>query len=268
MKLAAYIGGLGVLGPGLANWPETAAVLAGRQVLSPGTRGAAAADDFAGCGAPAHRAGRQAGLGRSRCKRPPQAGEDPCHFGQCVLPRRAAMARIATNSATPCRSQTAKISPTRFANSVHNAAAGYWSIATGATVESQCAVRIRRELQRGPPRSADAGGGRSDRPCCWSPTTREYPQPMHDKRPIPDAFGVALVLTPQSVRFLAGENRRGAHRLEPRSAHDPALEALRCGVPRGARAAAAAPAGRAALRQRDSRVPGCISAGSANRTMS
>ena len=29
-----------------------------------------------------------------------------------------------------------EISPTRFSNSVHNAAAGYWSIATGATLES------------------------------------------------------------------------------------------------------------------------------------
>ena len=28
------------------------------------------------------------------------------------------------------------LSPTRFANSVHNAAAGYWSIATGAKAES------------------------------------------------------------------------------------------------------------------------------------
>ena len=25
----------------------------------------------------------------------------------------------------------------------------------------------------------------------------EYPQPLHDKRPIPDAFGIALVLTPE-----------------------------------------------------------------------
>ena len=31
MKLSAYIGGIGILGPGLDNWPQTAAVLSGRQ---------------------------------------------------------------------------------------------------------------------------------------------------------------------------------------------------------------------------------------------
>ena len=31
MKLSAYLGGIGVLGPGLASWPEAAAVLAGQK---------------------------------------------------------------------------------------------------------------------------------------------------------------------------------------------------------------------------------------------
>ena len=30
MKLAAYVGGIGVLGPGLGNWDDTAAVLSGK----------------------------------------------------------------------------------------------------------------------------------------------------------------------------------------------------------------------------------------------
>ena len=44
----------------------------------------------------------------------------------------------------------------------------------------------------------------------------EYPQPLHAKRPIPDAFGVALVLTPEN-REPRWRDRRGAHRLELRS---------------------------------------------------
>ena len=35
MMLSAYVGGLGVLGPGLSNWPETAAVLSGEQAYRP-----------------------------------------------------------------------------------------------------------------------------------------------------------------------------------------------------------------------------------------
>jgi len=35
MTLAAFIAGIGVLGPGLGDWPETAAVLSGRQSYRP-----------------------------------------------------------------------------------------------------------------------------------------------------------------------------------------------------------------------------------------
>ena len=34
MNLSAYVSGIGVLGPGLPNWPETASVLSGRVVYS------------------------------------------------------------------------------------------------------------------------------------------------------------------------------------------------------------------------------------------
>jgi hypothetical protein len=35
MRLCAYIGGIGVLGPGLHNWPHAAAVLTGKQPYLP-----------------------------------------------------------------------------------------------------------------------------------------------------------------------------------------------------------------------------------------
>jgi hypothetical protein len=87
------------------------------------------------------------------------------------------------------------ISPTRFHNSVHNAAAGYWSIATGAmtSISVLCAH--------------DAGFGAGllealtqvvvDHTATLlisSDTT--YPEPLHHTRPIPDNFATAMVLTP------------------------------------------------------------------------
>ena len=60
----------------------------------------------------------------------------------------------------------------------------------------------------------------------------EYPQPLHAKRPIPDAFGVALVLTPQRARRLAWRESTAA--LTDESADeltDPELEALRASIP-------------------------------------
>ena len=58
-----------------------------------------------------------------------------------------------------------------------------------------------------------------------------YPEPLYSARPIPDAFGIALVLAPQpSAQALAqisvGLTGAGADRLD-----DPALENLRTAIP-------------------------------------
>ena len=47
MKVSAYVGGIGVLGPGLTNWPHAAAVLTGRQPYVPAAHGAADSSDAA-----------------------------------------------------------------------------------------------------------------------------------------------------------------------------------------------------------------------------
>ena len=58
-----------------------------------------------------------------------------------------------------------------------------------------------------------------------------YPEPLFSTRPIPDAFGVALVLAPQRgakalARFSVDFTRTGADRLD-----DAALESLRTAIP-------------------------------------
>lgn len=86
-----------------------------------------------------------------------------------------------------------QISPTRFHNSVHNAAAGYWSIAYGCTMASTsvCAG------------DGSFGAGLVEaltQLACGAPAVlllaydAAYPPPLHAVRPIPDAFGVALLL--------------------------------------------------------------------------
>ncbi|WP_455727031.1 beta-ketoacyl synthase chain length factor, partial [Burkholderia stabilis] len=96
-----------------------------------------------------------------------------------------------------------QLSPTRFHNSVHNAPAGYWSIATRAMatsnvlcahdgsfaaglLESLCQVAVDRV------------------PSLLIAYDTDYPEPLHAVRPIADAFGVALVFAPDaSERALA-----------------------------------------------------------------
>jgi len=123
-----------------------------------------------------------------------------------------------------------QLSPTRFHNSVHNAAAGYWGIATGATaassalcahdasfaaglLEALCQVAVERTgvlLV-----AYDAG----------------YPEPLRHLRPIPDAFGVALVLSPSAgpaslARLEVSCSATAAGRMA-----DAALEGLRVSIP-------------------------------------
>jgi hypothetical protein len=123
-----------------------------------------------------------------------------------------------------------QISPTRFHNSVHNAASGYWGIATGATAASNalCAgdasfaaglleslVQLRIEETAVLLIAYDA----------------DYPEPMRSVRPIPDAFAVALLLTPSLRQESMAQLTAQLDTAPPELLSDPRLEALRAQVP-------------------------------------
>lgn len=122
------------------------------------------------------------------------------------------------------------ISPTRFHNSVHNASAGYWSIATGSQQPSTSLSAY------------DGGFGAAlleassqihshAQPCLLVAFDTPYPQPLHALRSVAHPFGVALLLTPQRrASTLCGLTlsltQEPAHRMPT-----PDLEAMRCNVP-------------------------------------
>ena len=56
MKVAAYVGGVGVLGPGLADWEDASAVLSGARAYEPHTTVAAGTGAAAARGTASHRA--------------------------------------------------------------------------------------------------------------------------------------------------------------------------------------------------------------------
>jgi hypothetical protein len=123
-----------------------------------------------------------------------------------------------------------EISPTRFSNSVHNAAAGYWSIGTGATPASTVLCAFDGSFCAGL-LEALTQVTVDDEPILLVAYDTEYPDPLHAKRPVPDAFGAALVLTPE-------RRPRSLARLEARLSEapaetlaDPAMEALRNSIP-------------------------------------
>lgn len=122
------------------------------------------------------------------------------------------------------------ISPTRFHNSVHNAAAGYWSIATGSQQPSTSLSAY------------DAGFGAAlleaasqiqsnAQPCLLVAFDTPYPQPLRALRNITHPFGVALLLTPghsptSLCSLTLSLTQEPAHPIPT-----PDLEAMRCNVP-------------------------------------
>jgi hypothetical protein len=190
--LTGCIQGLGLLGPGLADWSAARAVfneetpyLALRTVLpAPGVLPPAER----------RRAGRVIKIALA--------------IGAEAVARAAADARtlptVFTSSGgdgdncheicLTLASRDRLISPTRFHNSVHNAASGYWTIAHGCTAGST-------SLCAGDASFAAGLLEALAQLACGAPAVlllaydADYPQPLRAKRPIPDAFGAALLLT-------------------------------------------------------------------------
>jgi len=123
-----------------------------------------------------------------------------------------------------------QLSPTRFHNSVHNAPVGYWSIATRAMAASTALCAYDASFAAGL-LEALAQVVAEQRPVLLIACDTGYPSPMHEKRPIGAAFGMAFVLAPtrgvRSVARVAASLGDGVvDRLE-----EPGLEALRISVP-------------------------------------
>jgi hypothetical protein len=95
------------------------------------------------------------------------------------------------------------ISPTRFHNSVHNAPAGYWSIASQSMAASTSLAAFDGSFAAGLLEAVvqvQATGA----PCLLIAYDSAYPEPLLSKRPIPDAFAVSLMLVPdRTERALA-----------------------------------------------------------------
>jgi hypothetical protein len=128
------------------------------------------------------------------------------------------------------------ISPTRFHNSVHNAASGYWSISTGATPTSSVLCAHDGSFSAGL-LEAITQAAVDNTPVLLVAYDTHYPEPLNSKRPVPDTLGVALVLSPQrSERSLARITLPASDGLSSAPADtltDPGLEFLRQTIPAG-----------------------------------
>lgn len=123
-----YVHGIGLAAPGLAEWPDAQPVLRGESAYSPEPL-----PQFRTARLPRNEARRMG----AAVKLAFRVAEQACNPAEadtmaCVFASADADLTIADRNCTAITSPERAISPTQFHNSVHNAAAGYWSIATGS----------------------------------------------------------------------------------------------------------------------------------------
>ena len=227
-SLTAWISGIGFLAPGLADWPATRAVLRGEAdfVLAPTILPAPAILP------PAER--RRA----SRVVKLTLAiGLEAAAHAQADVATLATVFSASGADGHTCHalceqlaSDDRQISPTRFTNSVHNAAAGYWGIATHAMAPCQVICAYDATFGAG---LIDALGqvALDHQPTLLISYDSEYPEPLHAARPIPDVAGVALLLTPERREHSLAQISLAATTAAAATLTDPGLESQRLAIP-------------------------------------
>ncbi len=122
------------------------------------------------------------------------------------------------------------VSPTRFTNSVHNAPSGYWGIAAKARPVSTSLCAHDGSFACGLLEAAVQCVAEA-RPVLLIVYDAPYPQPLYAVRPVLDAFGVALLLTPtREAETVAALSLSLGDRVPTRMPHTN-LENIRAHIP-------------------------------------
>jgi hypothetical protein len=228
-RVKAYVHSIGLLAPGLSNWMQSMPVLAGEAVYRAGPLDAPHPELLP----PAER--RRTGLpvklalavGQQALE---SAGVEPTRI-RTIFASSGSDGEVLHELCETLAGPQREISPTRFHNSVHNAPAGYWGIATRAIAPSISLACYDATFAAGLIEAAVQLATEADQVlliCCDVP----YPEPLAAVRPISAAFACALLLSRSG-----GDDRVGEVHLSiatgsrDTALHDPALESLRRGNP-------------------------------------
>ena len=226
--IEAYLAGIGLLAPGLPGWPASRPILAGREPYVP-----AGLPRPAGACLPATERRRATSVTRLALDVAAEAlgSADPAGIAS-VFASSGGEVDVIHAIFDQLAGSDRRLSPTAFHNSVHNAASGYWSIATGSRqpTDSLCAfddsfgAGLAEALLRCATEGLDVLLVAYDSP---------PPFPIAEFRPLIAPFGVALLLRHEPGAGVCAR-LRAEWRAEPGpdpSLPDPALERLRLGNP-------------------------------------
>jgi hypothetical protein len=228
--MQVFVEGVGILGPGLPGWEASRGMLAGWQpytatptvltaspLLPPAERRRCV---------PTVRLAMAVGA-----EAVAHAGRDPADVAT-VFTSSSGDPHTIHQILETLASDQRELSPTRFHNSVHNAPAGYWSIATRSREPSTSLSRDDESFQAGLLEAA-AEAAIDGWAVALIAYDLPYPEPLNSVRRIAEPFGIALLLTP-------GRTEHSLARLdialsltaaEPTRMAEPSLESLRVGNP-------------------------------------
>jgi len=194
--LKVWISGVGLLGPGLPSWRESRNVLNGMQAYLPSA--AVLPSPIQLPQAERRRSSAPVKLALAVC-------QEAIDASQLAAAELASVFCSSSGDSHNCHaiceslaSDDGRISPTRFHNSVNNAAAGYWSIATHSMRASTllCAydASFGAALLEAAAQAAVDGND-----VLLTVYDTEYPEPLKAKRPHQVTLGIALILSPRPL---------------------------------------------------------------------
>ena len=226
--MRVYVDGIGLLGPGLSGWSQACAVFRGETAYAAGVTARPTVDllppaERRRCGDTV-RLALHVGVEAVRA-----SGADAAALA-AVFASSSGDGEVTHHICLALARAERDVSPTRFHNSVHNAPAGYWSIATEAREPSTSLCAYEGSFAAG---LLEAGlqVTAGQRPVLLVAYDAPYPPPLDVLYPMVGAFGVGLVLSPT-----AGATSLGSLELalaeggDETKLPDPALESLRRGV--------------------------------------
>jgi hypothetical protein len=194
--ISLYLDGIGLLGPGLSGWPQARDVLAGCAPYVAAITALPPVEKLP----PAER--RRVG---APVKLSMAIGLEAARHADADF---ASLATVFSSTEADCdnthailealASSDRAMSPTRFHNSVHNAPSGYWSIATGSMQPSTSLNTYDATFAAGLLEAATQVRS-NGKPCMLLAFDTAFPAPIRSLRAIPDAMGVAMVLSPQKT---------------------------------------------------------------------
>ena len=229
MRLAARIEGVGVVGPGLAGWSAAREILAGRAAYDARPTAIPSPDSL-----PAVERRRAGKCVRITLAAGLEAAKEAGRSARDLAAVFAASTGDGENLHAICESLASGdklISPTRFHNSVHNAPSGYWGIATGSVHAADSLAAFDASFGAGLLESLARVAADPSQPVLLIAHDTPYPEPLNAKRPIPDAFAVALALAAPSHPGRGPMIALEAAPQAPSKLPDARLEALRDAIP-------------------------------------